>query len=115
MSVTIATAPCCWGVDDLRNPHLLPWERVLDEPAAAGFGGLELGPYGHMPLDPGVMTEALDRRGCSSSPGPSSTTCWRRPTGTPSCARATRSAPRSRARPGRRRARGSATPRPTSP
>jgi len=27
----------------VRNPHLPPWERVLDEAAAAGFGGLELG------------------------------------------------------------------------
>ena len=63
LPVTLACAPCCWGVDDVRNPHLPPWERVLDEAAAAGFGGLELGPYGYMPLDVGRLGAALDTRG----------------------------------------------------
>jgi inosose dehydratase len=40
-------------------PH---WEKVLDEAAAAGFGGLELGPYGYMPLDVARVSEALDKR-----------------------------------------------------
>lgn len=61
--ITIACAPCCWGVDDVRNPHLPPWERVLDEAAAAGFGGLELGPYGYMPLDARRLGDALAARG----------------------------------------------------
>jgi inosose dehydratase len=38
------------------------WENVLDEAAAAGFGGLELGPYGYMPLDVARVSEALDKR-----------------------------------------------------
>ncbi|WP_096785807.1 TIM barrel protein [Rhodobacter sp. CZR27] len=63
MSITITTAPCCWGVDDVRNPHLPPWRRVLDEAAAAGYGGLELGPYGYVPLDAATVSEALHRRG----------------------------------------------------
>ena len=63
MSITITTAPCCWGVDDVRNPNLPPWQRVFDEAAAAGYGGLELGPYGYVPLDPGEVSEALGRRG----------------------------------------------------
>jgi inosose dehydratase len=63
MRVTIATAPCCWGVDDIRNPDLPPWERVLDEAAAAGYGGLELGPYGYMPLDLATVSGALLSRG----------------------------------------------------
>jgi len=50
-------------VDDVRNPHLPPWERVLDEAAAAGFGGLELGPYGYMPLDVDRVGGALEARG----------------------------------------------------
>lgn len=61
--ITITCAPCCWGVDDVRNPHLPPWERVLDEAAQAGFAGLELGPYGYMPLDAARVSRALDRRG----------------------------------------------------
>lgn len=60
--ITITCAPCCWGVDDVKNPHLPPWERVLDEAAAAGFGGLELGPYGYMPLDVARVGAALDAR-----------------------------------------------------
>ena len=32
--VRISTAPCCWGVDDPKNPHLPPWQKVLDEAGA---------------------------------------------------------------------------------
>jgi inosose dehydratase len=60
--VVVTCAPCCWGVDDVSNPHLPHWENVLDEAAAAGFGGLELGPYGYMPLDVTRVSEALDKR-----------------------------------------------------
>ena len=60
--ITITTAPCCWGVDDVRNPHLPAWERVLDEAEEAGFGGLELGPYGYLPLDLERVSKALDKR-----------------------------------------------------
>jgi inosose dehydratase len=45
LPVTITCAPCCWGVDDVSNPHLPHWERVLDEAAEAGFGGLETRPH----------------------------------------------------------------------
>jgi inosose dehydratase len=62
LPVTITCAPCCWGVDDVSNPHLPGWERVLDEAAEAGFGGLELGPYGYMPLNAGRVAAALDAR-----------------------------------------------------
>jgi len=63
--ITVTCAPCCWGVDDVDNPHLPPWERVLDEARDAGFGGLELGPYGYIPLDLKSVTEALESRGLS--------------------------------------------------
>lgn len=62
MSITITTAPCCWGVDDVNNPNLPPWERVFDETAAAGYGGLELGPYGYVPLDSDRVASALASR-----------------------------------------------------
>ena len=65
MDVSITTAPCCWGVDDVRNPHLPPWERVFDEVAAAGYRGLELGPYGYVPLDLDRVSVALKARGLS--------------------------------------------------
>jgi inosose dehydratase len=63
LPVSITCAPCCWGVDDVANPHLPLWEHVLDEAAAAGFRGLELGPYGYMPLDAGRIGAALSTRG----------------------------------------------------
>ncbi|MGO7207411.1 AP endonuclease, partial [Rhizobium ruizarguesonis] len=62
MTITITTAPCCWGVDDVNNPNLPAWERVFDEAAAAGYGGLELGPYGYVPLDDALVAKALTER-----------------------------------------------------
>ena len=63
LPLTITCAPCCWGVDDVSNSHLPHWERVLDEAAEAGFGGLELGPYGYMPLNVARVEAALEARG----------------------------------------------------
>ena len=65
MGISIATAPCCWGVDDIENPNLPPWERVFDEAAAAGYSGLELGPYGYVPLDLKRVSAALAERDLS--------------------------------------------------
>jgi len=62
MTIAIGNAPCSWGVefaDDPRNP---PWTRVLDECREAGYRGIELGPIGFMPEDPGVLGEALAAR-----------------------------------------------------
>ncbi|NTB97266.1 TIM barrel protein [Agrobacterium tumefaciens] len=60
--IAITTAPCCWGVDDVKNPHLPAWEKVLSEARAAGFDGLELGPYGYLPLDVEVVSNALTKQ-----------------------------------------------------
>jgi inosose dehydratase len=38
---------------------------VLDEAAQAGYKGIELGPYSYMPLDAGLVGQALERRGLS--------------------------------------------------
>ncbi len=65
MSIKISTAPCCWGVDDVSNPHLPKWELVLDEAAQAGYKGIELGPYGYMPFDADLVGDALQQRGLS--------------------------------------------------
>ncbi len=51
MSMKITGAPCSWGVDDPKNPYLPSWKKVLDEASTAGYKGLELGPYGYMPLE----------------------------------------------------------------
>jgi inosose dehydratase len=63
VNLSIANAPCSWGVefaDDPRNP---PWTQVLDDARAAGYRGMELGPVGFMPEDPAVLGPALAERG----------------------------------------------------
>ncbi|MEM7462439.1 MAG: TIM barrel protein [Pseudomonadota bacterium] len=62
MAMEIGNAPCSWGVefaDDPRNP---PWLQVLDECAAAGYRGIELGPVGYMPEDAEILRDALAQR-----------------------------------------------------
>lgn len=59
MEIRIGNAPCSWGVefaDDPRNPH---WKSVLSDCATAGYRGIELGPVGFMPEDPGVLRDGL--------------------------------------------------------
>lgn len=62
MTIHICTAPCCWGVDDVKNPFLPPWRRVLGEAAEAGYRGIELGPYGYLPLDAETVSPALSEQ-----------------------------------------------------
>lgn len=62
MQIPIGNAPCSWGVefaDDPRNPQ---WQQVLDEAAAAGYRGMELGPIGYMPEDPAALRRGLAER-----------------------------------------------------
>ncbi|MGJ9385138.1 sugar phosphate isomerase/epimerase family protein [Salipaludibacillus sp. CF4.18] len=61
MSIKISGAPCCWGVDDPKNPFLPSWERVLQEASQAGYKGIELGPYGYIPLDIERVQKELSR------------------------------------------------------
>lgn len=62
MTIHISTAPCCWGVDDVKNPYLPAWRDVLGEANEAGYRGIELGPYGYLPLDATVVATALGGR-----------------------------------------------------
>ncbi|MDR0886805.1 MAG: sugar phosphate isomerase/epimerase [Clostridiales Family XIII bacterium] len=62
MSINISIAPCCWGIDDVTNPNLPPWKSVLNEAHEAGYKGIELGPYGYLPLaDFDEVTSELER------------------------------------------------------
>ena len=51
MSIQICGAPCCWGVDDITNPNLPSWQRVMREAHEAGYRAIELGPNGWIPTD----------------------------------------------------------------
>ena len=61
--IRIGNAPCSWGVEFAGDPRNPPWRRVLSDCAAAGYKGIELGPVGFMPEDPGVLSEALAENG----------------------------------------------------
>lgn len=63
MEIRICGAPCCWGVDDPKNPYLPPWKRVLSEAAQAGYSAIELGPYGYLPIDADAVSEELNKNG----------------------------------------------------
>lgn len=65
MAIHITGAPCCWGVDDVKNPYLPPWKKVLQEAGQAGFSAIELGPYGFLPLDIEVVSAELSKNGIS--------------------------------------------------
>ncbi|MCY6371141.1 TIM barrel protein [Clostridium ganghwense] len=62
MNFKIASAPCSWGVEDANNPDNPPWQKVLDEASQAGYKGLELGPFGYLPQDVGILQNALTER-----------------------------------------------------
>ena len=63
MSIQICGAPCCWGVDDPKNPYLPPWTRVLEEAGKAGYSAIELGPYGYLPIDAELVANELRKNG----------------------------------------------------
>lgn len=58
----LANAPVSWGVYWAEGAPVTAGE-YLDDVAAAGFSGTELGPYGFLPTDPGALREALAARG----------------------------------------------------
>jgi inosose dehydratase len=58
----IGNAPCSWGITRATG-NAIAWETYLDEVAAAGYRGTELGPYGYFPTDAVRVREALAQRG----------------------------------------------------
>jgi inosose dehydratase len=61
--IAVANAPCSWGVLEFESKSASPgYEQVLDEIAASGYAGTELGDWGFMPTEPVVLRERLDGR-----------------------------------------------------
>ena len=65
-----ATRSCASGRPPTRgasgsrvDPLQTPWQRYLDEVQAAGYRWTELGPFGYLPTDPGVVREEYAKRG----------------------------------------------------
>ena len=57
----IGNAPCSWGINYPAG-NTVGWLQYLDEVAAAGYRGTELGPFGYLPNDPALLREELGRR-----------------------------------------------------
>ncbi|MFJ6697825.1 sugar phosphate isomerase/epimerase family protein [Streptomyces sp. NPDC091272] len=67
--IRIGSAPDSWGVWFADDPAQVPWRRFLDEVAAAGYEWIELGPYGYLPVEPGLLRAELQARGLRVSAG----------------------------------------------
>ncbi len=62
--IRIGNAPCSWGVLEFDlDGEAAGYVQVLDEMAAAGYEGTELGDWGFMPTEPDVLASELARRG----------------------------------------------------
>ncbi|HJZ72758.1 MAG TPA: TIM barrel protein [Vicinamibacterales bacterium] len=62
--IRVGNAPCSWGVLEFDVPPInAPAAQVLDEMAAAGYVGTELGDWGFLPTDPRALANAVGRRG----------------------------------------------------
>jgi inosose dehydratase len=61
--IRIANAPCSWGVLEFSlEGKAAGYAQVLDEICAAGYCGTELGDWGFMPTNPGVLKRELQAR-----------------------------------------------------
>ena len=58
----VANAPCSWGVIENIEGDRYDYVRVLDELAATGYAGTELGDWGFMPTDPQKLRPELTKR-----------------------------------------------------
>jgi len=65
----LGSCPDSWGVWFADDPLQTPWNRFLDELAAAGYEWLELGPYGYLPTDPQQLADEVAARGLSVAAG----------------------------------------------
>jgi len=61
MTMRVGNAPVSWAVYEADRPNP-PYARVLDEIAAAGYEGTELGPYGYLPTEAGALGRELESR-----------------------------------------------------
>lgn len=64
-TIRVANAPVSWGILEFEGlpAKTYTWSEVLDEIAATGYAGTELGDYGFLPTDPAQLRAELDRRG----------------------------------------------------
>lgn len=60
----VANAPCSWGLPDPEvQGEMVGYRQMLDELAATGYTGTELGDLGYMPTDPAALRAEMVSRG----------------------------------------------------
>lgn len=57
----IGNAPCSWGIN-YPTGNAFTWQDYLDQVAASGYRGTELGPFGFLPKDKAVLRAELEKR-----------------------------------------------------
>jgi inosose dehydratase len=57
----IGNAPCSWGIN-YPTGNAVTWQEYLDQVAASGYRGTELGPFGFLPKDKALLRDELDKR-----------------------------------------------------
>jgi inosose dehydratase len=62
--IYVGNAPCSWGSLEFEGLEGEPvrYAQMLDELAATGYTGTELGDWGYMPTNPGLLAAALATR-----------------------------------------------------
>ena len=64
MQIKVGNAPVSWGVMEVEGwGEQIPFAKVLDEIAEAGYAGTELGPFGYFPTEPNKLKSELSARG----------------------------------------------------
>lgn len=62
-NIKVGNAPVSWGVMEVAGwGEQIPYSKVLDEIAAAGYAGTELGPFGYFPTEPKDLSKELSSR-----------------------------------------------------
>ncbi|MFN8373667.1 MAG: TIM barrel protein [Anaerolineae bacterium] len=63
MTIRIGNAPVSWAIYEFKDIEpKYTFTRVLDEIAATGYRGTELGPWGFLPTEPEKLRGELERR-----------------------------------------------------
>ncbi|UCC72277.1 MAG: TIM barrel protein [Gemmatimonadota bacterium] len=62
MDMNIGNAPCSWGTIEGVSGQRVGYQQMLDELAATGYQGTELGDWGFMPTDPDELRAELAAR-----------------------------------------------------
>ena len=63
--IKIANAPCSWGALEFdldEKSQEIGFEQVLDEIKETGYVGTELGDWGYMPTNPGLLQAEISKR-----------------------------------------------------